>query len=252
MSRDTPQTLSKVAHVAATCCRPGLAVISVCRYGRDPLEIVAIRGGGNTGVGRCLPMTRSLSGLVASNERPFARADLSSAPRIRVCELARERGLRVVAVVPLRSALGAFGSLAVASARSWFPDEAQRRLLRMLADFASVALQWRPQTGASSRRQQSLGSAQPNIVGGFGPSAWERLESSITRRQLEISRLLVTGATSKEIGQCLGISSRTVEHHLERLKVRFRQSTVHGLVGQLLLFSKHEDAGLVCDRAQQA
>lgn len=249
--RDTSQTLSKIAHVAAACCRPAVAVISAFRYGQDSLEIVAIRGCCKTAVGKSLPTARFLSGLVASTRRPIARADVSSAPRLRVCESAGEGGLRGVAVVPLRSALGVFGSLAVASARPWFPDELQCKLVRMLADCASVALQWRPPGDASSRCQQLLGDAQPQILDG-SIRAGEGLGSHITRRQLEISRLLVTGATSKEIGKRLGISSRTVEHHLERLKVRFRQSTVHGLVGQLLLFSKPEDAALVCDPAQRA
>lgn len=51
-----------------------------------------------------------------------------------------------------------------------------------------------------------------------------------TRRQLDCLALAARGMTATEIGQALGVSPRTVEHHLaklcERLGVRTRVQAV--------------------------
>ncbi|WP_245289628.1 MULTISPECIES: helix-turn-helix domain-containing protein [Agrobacterium] len=37
-----------------------------------------------------------------------------------------------------------------------------------------------------------------------------------------IVQLLIEGATAKEIAETLGVSPRTLEHRIERLKIRYR------------------------------
>ena len=51
---------------------------------------------------------------------------------------------------------------------------------------------------------------------------------------LAIARLLIADKTHKQIAEATGLSSRTVGHYVERLKLRCGASTMHGLVGSLL------------------
>ncbi len=51
------------------------------------------------------------------------------------------------------------------------------------------------------------------------PSA-RKLAPVLTPRQLEVRRLRKRGLSYAEIGAMLGISPRTVEHHLERMRHR--------------------------------
>jgi DNA-binding CsgD family transcriptional regulator len=43
----------------------------------------------------------------------------------------------------------------------------------------------------------------------------------LTQKQLICAKLLLTGATAKEIGEKLSLSHRTVEDHVEALKNKF-------------------------------
>ncbi len=53
-------------------------------------------------------------------------------------------------------------------------------------------------------------------------------------RERDIIKLGASGKTFKEIASSLGISGRTVEHYLERLKLRFHQPRRAELVGYTL------------------
>jgi DNA-binding NarL/FixJ family response regulator len=72
--------------------------------------------------------------------------------------------------------------------------------------------------------------AQLNVSGRIGiavqrTTAEERVHSagaSITERQRETLRYLVTGMTNKEIGAAMGISAETVKDYLEVVRVRLK------------------------------
>ncbi|MGA3704660.1 response regulator transcription factor [Ralstonia nicotianae] len=59
-------------------------------------------------------------------------------------------------------------------------------------------------------------------------------KTMFTPREDDVARLLVTGATAKEIGNTLGISHRTVESHLEHMKQKLGCTKKSMLVKELL------------------
>jgi DNA-binding CsgD family transcriptional regulator len=56
----------------------------------------------------------------------------------------------------------------------------------------------------------------------------------LSRREREVVRLLLDGATVKEVAARLELSPRTVETYLQRLKTREHQPRVHALLAQLV------------------
>ncbi len=56
------------------------------------------------------------------------------------------------------------------------------------------------------------------------------IHTSITERQLEALRHLVTGMTNKEIGSAMAISAETVKDHLETIRKRLRVKSRTALV----------------------
>lgn len=61
---------------------------------------------------------------------------------------------------------------------------------------------------------------------------------SMTSRERDVARLLVTGATIKDVGVTLKISPRTVESHVERMKIKYGCTRKSMLVKALYL-SRH-------------
>lgn len=59
-------------------------------------------------------------------------------------------------------------------------------------------------------------------------------KKTFTPREDDVARLLITGATAKEIGNTLGISHRTVESHLEHMKQKLGCTKKSMLVKELL------------------
>jgi DNA-binding CsgD family transcriptional regulator len=57
----------------------------------------------------------------------------------------------------------------------------------------------------------------------------------MTPREKDIAKLLITGATIKDIGVALRISPRTVESHVEKLKMKFEHTRKSILVQQLYM-----------------
>jgi DNA-binding CsgD family transcriptional regulator len=56
----------------------------------------------------------------------------------------------------------------------------------------------------------------------------------LSLREWEIGELLSEDYTCKEIAEKMGLSRRTVEHYIERLKLRLGSSTIHGLISSLI------------------
>jgi DNA-binding CsgD family transcriptional regulator len=51
---------------------------------------------------------------------------------------------------------------------------------------------------------------------------------SLTDREIEVARLCARGLTCKEIGKCLLLAPRTVEHHIERARQKCEaKNTAH-------------------------
>ena len=53
-------------------------------------------------------------------------------------------------------------------------------------------------------------------------------------KEMLTARLLVRGKTAKEIGRILGLSHRTVEHRIERMKLKLQASNKSHLIEILL------------------
>jgi len=52
----------------------------------------------------------------------------------------------------------------------------------------------------------------------------------LTARERDILRLLLADHTCRQIASALALSERTVEHYIDRLKLRLGKATLHGLV----------------------
>ena len=59
----------------------------------------------------------------------------------------------------------------------------------------------------------------------------ERLIEAVTERERQILRLLADGATSKEIAQRLGLSTKTVENHRARILEKLGASNTVAAIG---------------------
>lgn len=60
------------------------------------------------------------------------------------------------------------------------------------------------------------------------------LQLLFSPREGEIIRLLTADKSCKEVAEVLHLSARTVEHYVDRLKLRFGKRTLHGLVGHVV------------------
>ena len=69
-------------------------------------------------------------------------------------------------------------------------------------------------------------------------SEQETFAERMTSREKDVARLLITGATIKDVGIALSISPRTVESHVENMKSKFGCSRKSILVKQLF-FSRN-------------
>jgi DNA-binding NarL/FixJ family response regulator len=70
------------------------------------------------------------------------------------------------------------------------------------------------------RNRSRVNTAHPGITGEkpYAPAAESSLP--LTTRQLEIARHIVVGRTAREIAMHLALSRRTVESHIDALKLR--------------------------------
>jgi DNA-binding NarL/FixJ family response regulator len=149
-------------------------------------------------------------------------------------------------MVPLRNPQGAFGTLGVAKRVPWHFTDRDVALLTQLADSASIAIQ-NAQLGArvsSSVREPGAPAlqARPTLLTDGPPVHTEpmsrrppsRATQHLPPREGQILNLLVAGRTCKGVAPTLALSPRTVEHSVERLKLRLHQPTLHALVGYAL------------------
>jgi len=69
-------------------------------------------------------------------------------------------------------------------------------------------------------------------------SKQETLAERMTSRERDVARLLITGATIKDVGIALSISPRTVESHVENMKIKYGCSRKSMLIKELF-FSRN-------------
>jgi DNA-binding NarL/FixJ family response regulator len=102
----------------------------------------------------------------------------------------------------------------------------QPRSWRAALDGPAAASQLRDAAGAGQFDGDAvdavLTAAGHGVSGGrrgTGPS------TQLTPREVEVLRLLARGSTAKDIGRALGISPRTVHHHIEHIYDKLGVST---------------------------
>lgn len=84
-------------------------------------------------------------------------------------------------------------------------------------------------TTLAAQLAEMLGDLTADAVADVGTSEW----GIVSPRQRAILHLLAEGRVAKEIASTLGISQRTVESHLEKLRKRFKAKTTVELIVKL-------------------
>lgn len=77
---------------------------------------------------------------------------------------------------------------------------------------------------------------QTEIMSNIKPVETSNASSLLTEREREVLRLIAQGATSKEIGKQLGISSKTAEAHRNNIKKKLHANTIAELVQCAVVF----------------
>ncbi len=237
--------LSSVVRAAARLCHAPMAMIALLTDRPGELEVVGTFGIRAPLRGVRLPVALSLNGL-DWNRRSVRSTDVLGDRRPVLRRIPQMTGARGALAVPLRGREGVFGTLGVAKRIPWDFTDRDAMLLRQLADSASIAIQNAqlreqlrgppfPSTapdGEASRAVRRAQSIAQSVAVGRRPTPTAGCH--LSPREREIITLVAGGKTFKEIGSILGISGRTVEHYLERVKARFHQPRLVALVGYVL------------------
>lgn len=231
--------LSLVTRAAARLSHADTAAIAalINKSLHQEIELRVAFGAPPRFLGMRVPVSSvSFSSLVITQSRSVRTSDVVRDRRSAVREISRISGVRAILAVPIRNAQEPFGTLTVCKRIPWHFSDQDETLLRRFADMASIAFQ----NTDLCQRLTSLGvssdgaplaaaaaaDATPSRSGAAGDrGAW------LSSRQRDVVRLLIAGKTSREIASALGLSNRTVEHHVERLKKRFCQARLPALVG---------------------
>jgi DNA-binding CsgD family transcriptional regulator len=196
-------------------------------------------------VGDLLPVVRSVRGSITE---PVRTVDASTEKRRAVRSLAEKIKARGLMIMPLRHGDAVLGILCVARPTPWLCTK--EATLRRLAGFAAIAidharLQADVQPDAAPPAVAAITPAPAGKNGAAAAEASAKREPAPERmkpggprvrlspREQQILALLVEGNTYKEVASVLGISPRTVEHYVERLKIRFDKPRVPALTGYL-------------------
>jgi GAF domain-containing protein len=230
--------LSEVVRAAAKVCAADIAGITLLTDNRDELEVACIHGSAAAARGKRLPLVGSLSGLAVTTSRPIRSLDVLADPRPFAEWVARCTSMRAMLIVPLRNQEYPLGTLMVTRKTPGTWLRTQEEALVQLADLVSIAVQ---SLQLRELLRRSTWSAIASDLPAKPKAVVElRAESSganlrkHTAREREIINLLIVGQTYKEVAATIGISARTVEHYVDRLKHRHRVTTIHGLVGHFL------------------
>jgi GAF domain-containing protein len=246
VSLDT--VLAGVVRAAARLCRTPMAIATLLRDRGEELEVVSVFGTGAPIVGARLPVAASLNGVVIQSGHSVRSTNVQRDPRTVVRQIPQMSGAQGVLFVPLRNQHGPFGTLGVAKRVAWRFTSHDEIVLSQLADSASIAIQnaqLREQLYRTAAPPAGLAAASIQATSGGradGSTALQGQPSSadqcrVSPREREVLNLLIAGMTCKEIACRLSISNRTVQHYLDRLKLRFHQPRLPALVGYVI---KHD------------
>ncbi len=233
--------LDLIVHAAAQLAGADMAAVSLLLAGGEELEVIRTFGTMAPIHGVRLDVAQSFQGLAAHLGKAVRTTDVLRDRRQKDRGVARLLGARGMLVVPLRSPTAVCGTLAVAKTVPWRFSNADAALLASLAESASAAIH-------SARACCGLRRTSAATKAGWHPQrcphavrCWREVEQSTQRpatveplrlstRQLGIVRLLMSGKTTNEIAATVGLSPRTVQHYVERLKARFNQPRLSGLI----------------------
>jgi DNA-binding CsgD family transcriptional regulator len=236
--------LAQIVCSAARLCKAPIALVTVLAAG-EQLEILAAHSRNEQLVGRRMQLAATVHSLVISSNQS-RRGSGRPVPRsLQACLVPGMSGIGDYLVLPLRKSDGAFGTLALARHRLVRFTAGDEAIARCFAEHASIAIQQaelrRQLIDRLPRAAEQPSDASPMSLAvvsdsGGDPAPLRGCDENaagLSPRQGQIVQLLMAGKTAKEIGAALNLSTRTVEHHLERLKLRFKQPRLHALVGYL-------------------
>ena len=232
-AREAPRVLSQIACGAASLCRTPLAAITMLTGGGDRLSLLDVFGTGGHIVEGVLPVESSLNGAVVMSGRSFHSPDVWRDSRPIARAIAKRNKTRSVLIAPLAARGQVDGTLAVARRHPGSFSARDQVVLETFASIASLAIE-----NARLREQlarESGGAREIRPVPGPLPRSGRPVADGfrLTPREQEIVGLLLADRTCQEVASALHLSIHTVRHHVERLKRRWRQSTLHGLVSLL-------------------
>jgi GAF domain-containing protein len=228
--------LTPLVQAAAYLCGAQMAVLTALTPPGDALEVVSVYGAPGAVHPTRLPIVGSFNGAVIKTGRSFRCTDTTQLrPRMR-SELGTQYRVRSFLIVPLRSAHGPLGTLGVVRTSPWRCTPRQEQGLHLFAAAASIALQLagRRPGAAPSRPRRTLPRTWRQAADGPAREDISREPPHLSAREQSIVSLLIADRTYRQIGEALGLSERTVGHHVERMKLRSHCSTLQGLMSHLL------------------
>lgn len=242
ISGDLESVLQRVLRGALRLTGAEIGVVAVAVQEGQASEVVSTLGTPSSLVGDLVPVTRSVRGLITE---PVRTVDATTDKRRAVRLLAKKIDARGLMIMPLRHSSVVLGILCVARRTPWLCTK--EGTLRRLAGFAAIAIdharlqaQVQPQavppavaaiTPAEPGKAKKPERTKPESSSDAGTA--ETPNVRLSPREQQILALLVEGNTYKEVAHVLGISPRTVEHYVERLKIRFDKPRVPALTGYL-------------------
>jgi len=215
--------LLQIAKAAKQLCQADMAAIGLLAEGGREVEWAAVCGKTTLVQWERLPVVH-----LSSGRRSISSSDGARDRRQLVRDIARQSGAGGMLAVPILDGSITVGLLWVGKRSAKRFPTGEAAALHMLADSAGVAIGQTQVDRDQDQIRRSPSAASTNS---------EEDPTRLTPRQREILHLLMQHRTCKSIGSTLGISVRTAEHHVERLKLRLRQSRLSALIAYAI---KHE------------
>jgi len=231
------RALARITRAAARLCEAQVVGITALAGGGREVALRSVFPADVQDVGIPIPVADSLSGLVIASERNLCSHDALHDRRPLLRAVARIGGVRAVLAVPVCNGNGPFGMLAVTKHVPHAFTHREVAAVTLLANCASIALQ-QPRKPASPPGAPADALHPEGLSSDHLPPAPSGALTVHARplsvRQRDVVRLVAAGKTAREAAALLGLSARTVEHHLERLKHRFRVPRLHPLLTVLI------------------
>ncbi len=242
--------LGRVVREAAHLCGAPLAAMTMRAACRDRLALLSVFGTNGVIVEGPLPIGQSLNGDVIMSGRSFRSSDVWRDVPASISDIARRNRVRglLIAPLPIRDAVA--GTIALARRAPWHFSARDESVLQEFARSVSapmervwsLAVSWRLSSFVQGDHHETKLRA-PRRQAGVGVSFAAQSQPTpparyhLTPRERDILRLLLADHTCRQIASTLGLSQRTVEHYLDRLKLRFGKATLHGLATLVLAHS---------------